>query len=124
MDQPLRAAIALATQELREGLQDDFRAQLDATFDVGASGTIAAVAGSHLSEQLRVTRSKIVAVLEYHQSAKMTAAEAVERLVRDAAFTTLNRFVALRMLEARGLVQQCVSAGADSVGYREFVGLA
>ena len=28
------------------------------------------------------------------------------------------------MLEARELVQQCVSSGVDSVGYREFVGLA
>ena len=28
------------------------------------------------------------------------------------------------MLEARELVQQCVSGGPDSVGYREFVGLA
>ena len=28
------------------------------------------------------------------------------------------------MLEARDLVQQCVSGGIDSVGYREFIGLA
>lgn len=124
MDKALRAAIAVATQELRETLQDDFRSQLDATFDVRSTGAIASVAGSHLSEPLRVTRSKIVAILEYHQSAGMSAVEAVERFVRDAAFTTLNRFVALRMLEARELVQQCVAAGADSVGYREFVGLA
>jgi hypothetical protein len=124
VDKALRAAIAVATQELRETLQDDFRSQLDATFDVRSTGAIASVAGSHLSEPLRVTRSKIVAILEYHQSAGMSAVEAVERFVRDAAFTTLNRFVALRMLEARELVQQCVAAGADSVGYREFVGLA
>ena len=44
--------------------------------------------------------------------------------MRDAAFTTLNRFVALKMLEARELVQECVTKGEHSAGYREFCGLA
>jgi hypothetical protein len=35
-----------------------------------------------------------------------------------------NRFVALKMLEARGLVQQCVTKGGQSGGFKEFVGLA
>ena len=72
----------------------------------------------------RVTRSKIVGAIRYHRASGLTDAEAVARFVRDAAFTTLNRFVALKMLEARELVQQCVSAGPESAGYREFVGLA
>jgi hypothetical protein len=44
--------------------------------------------------------------------------------VRDAAFTTLNRFVALKMLEARQLVQDCITKGEQSGGYREFCGMA
>ncbi len=43
---------------------------------------------------------------------------------REAAFTTLNRFVALKMLEARGLVQECLSRGEQSSGFKEFTGLA
>ena len=54
----------------------------------------------------------------------MTPAEAVADYLRDAAFTTLNRFVALKMLEARELVQECVTRGEQSAGYREFCGLA
>ena len=51
--------------------------------------------------------------------------EAVADYLRDAAFTTLNRFVALKMLEARGLVQECVSKGEASSGFvNEFCGLA
>ena len=42
----------------------------------------------------------------------------------DNAFTTLNRFVALKMLEARELVQECITKGEKSAGYREFCGLA
>jgi len=44
--------------------------------------------------------------------------------LRDAAFTTLNRFIALKMLEARELVQECITKGEQSSGYREFCGLA
>ena len=54
----------------------------------------------------------------------MTAVEAVTDYVRDAAFTTLNRFVALKMLEARELVQECITKGEQSAGYREFCGMA
>ena len=50
--------------------------------------------------------------------------EAVASYRREAAFTTLNRFVALKMLEARGITQECVSGGLQSVGFKEFTGLA
>ena len=50
--------------------------------------------------------------------------EAVTDYVRDAAFTTLNRFVALKMLEARQLVQECITKGERSAGFREFCGMA
>jgi hypothetical protein len=54
----------------------------------------------------------------------MTKADAVAAHLREAAFTTLNRFVALKMLEARELVQECVSRGDQSAGFKEFTGLA
>jgi hypothetical protein len=124
MDRPVRNAIANATQDLRQVLEEDYRTQLDGIFDIRATGDIAPCPGAHLSEEQRVIRSKLLGVLDYHQAGGLTAEEAVQRLVRDAAFTTLNRFVALRMLESRELVQTCVSGGQESAGYREFVGLA
>jgi hypothetical protein len=54
----------------------------------------------------------------------MEARDAVADYLRDAAFTTLNRFVALKMLEARELVQECITKGEQSSGYRELCGLA
>lgn len=44
--------------------------------------------------------------------------------LREAAFTTLNRFVALKMLKARDLVQECISRSEQSAGFKEFCGLA
>ena len=104
--------------------ETEYFEQLEGLFDIHASGKIASKPGAHLSPLRRLTRSKVVGTLEYHRASGLDDAEAVSRFVRDAAFTTLNRFVALKMLEARELVQQCVSRGTDSAGYREFVGLA
>lgn len=124
MDRRTRTAIALAAQNLRRCLEEEYLEQLEGTFDVSQNGHIYEAPGAHLSPAERVTRSKIVGAIRYHQSAGLGDTEAVARFVRDAAFTTLNRFVALKMLEARDLVQQCVSCGPDSAGYLEFVGLA
>ncbi|MGB7219897.1 MAG: DNA methyltransferase [Vicinamibacterales bacterium] len=124
MNKDTRSAIEGATQRSRKLLEEDFSAQLEGTFDVLRSGTVAAKGGAHLSARQGFQRDKIVAAIEHKRAAGMTAAEAVTDYVRDAAFTTLNRFVALKMLEARELVQECISKGDQSVGYREFCGMA
>jgi hypothetical protein len=124
VDRHLRIAIAATAQELRSTLETEYLEQLEGVFDVRPSGEIADEPGTHLSRPEQLTRLKIVGTLHYHRSSGLDGSEAVSRFVREAAFTTLNRFVALKMLEARQLVQQCVSRGPDSSGYREFVGLA
>lgn len=124
MDKDTRSAIQAATQRARELLEVDFAAQLDGAFDVQSSGAIAEDPGSHLSAKQIIQRDRIVAAIEHKRAAGLPAADAVADYLRDAAFTTLNRFVALKMLEARELVQECVTKGEESAGYREFHGLA
>ena len=124
MDKGTRNAIERATQQARMLLDGDFSSQLEGTFDVLRSGVIASKGGAHLSALQQSQREKIVAAIEHKRAVGMTIAEAITDYVRDAAFTTLNRFVALKMLEARDLVQECVTKGEHSTGYREFCGLA
>jgi hypothetical protein len=124
MDKSTRNAIERATQQARKLLDDDFSSQLEGTFDVLRSGVIAAKGGSHLSARQQFQRAKIVATIEHKRSAGTTAVEAVTDFVRDAAFTALNRFVALKMLEARQLVQECITKGERSAGFKEFCGMA
>src|SRR5262245_19733019 len=100
MDKDTRSAIERATQQARKLLEDDFAAQLEGTFDVLSAGTVAPKAGSHLSPRQVFQREKIVAAIEHKRASDMSAADAVADYLRDAAFTTLNRFVALKMLEA------------------------
>jgi hypothetical protein len=124
MDKATRNAIERATQLARRLLDEDFSSQLEGTFDVLRSGIIAPKGGVHLSALQQSHRDKIVAAIEHKLAARTTAIEAIKDYVRDAAFTTLNRFVALKMLEARQLVQECITKGEHSSGYREFCGMA
>ena len=71
MDKDARNAIEKATQRCRKLLEEDFGEQLEGTYDVLRSGS-----------------------------------------------------VALKMLEARELVQECITKGDQSSGYKEFCGLA
>ncbi len=124
MDKDTRNAIERATQRARKLLEDDFASQLEGTFDVLRAGTVAPKAGGHLSPRQVFQRDKIVAAIEHKRAAGMDAADSVADYLRDAAFTALNRFVALKMLEARDLMQECITKGEQSTGYREFCGLA
>jgi predicted GNAT family acetyltransferase len=124
MDKELRNAIERATQRARELLEEDFAAQLEGDFDVHGEGTVAAKPGAHLTARQVFQRERIVAAIEHKRGAGMNATDAVADYLRDAAFTTLNRFVALKMMEARDLVQECITSGEQSFGYREFCGMA
>ena len=124
MDKTTRNAIERATQQARRLLDDDFSSQLEGTYDILRSGVIAPKGGAHLSARQQFQRDKIVAAIDHKRAAGTTAPEAVTDYVRDAAFTTLNRFVALKMLESRQLVQECITKGEQSGGYREFCGMA
>lgn len=122
MDKETRGEIEKATQRARRILSEDFAEQLDGVFDVRPDGRVGPAA--HLDPALKLLRRRIVSALEHKLAAGMAPAEAVKDHLRDAAFTVFNRFVALKMLEARELVQQCVSRGEESSGFTEFCGLA
>lgn len=124
MDKDTRNAIERATQRIRRILQEDFAEQLDGVFDVRSDGRVAEEGGRHLTGRQSLLRDRIVAAIEHKRRAGMKPADAVRDYIRDAAFTTLNRFAALKMLEPRGLVQECVSRGENSIGFTEFCGLA
>ena len=124
MEKQTRSAIERATQRSRWLLEDEYAAQLEGTFDILRDGAIAPGAGAHLAPKARHQRDTIVAAIERKRAGGMDARAAVADYLRDAAFTTLNRFVALKLLEERKLVQECVSKGEQSAGYAEFCGMA
>jgi len=124
MDKETRSKIERATQQARRLLEREFAEQLEGTYDIMLDGSIQPEGGAHLTPREHILRSKLVAAVEHKRAAGMKVAEAVADFRRDLSFTILNRFVALKMLEARDLVQECVSKGDQSSGFKEFCGLA
>ena len=124
MEKEQRQKLERLTQTARRLLEQEFREQLEGRYDVLLDGRIGLAPGAHLSEQERVVWQRIVAAIAHRRRPGVSSADAVMGYRREAAFHTLNRFVALKMLEARKLVQECISRGEESTGFKEFCGLA
>lgn len=124
MDKQTRNLIQKATRDARNLLEIEFGEQLEGVFDILPNGQIAPEPGKHLNPGQRIIREKVVAAIEHEKAGGVSDSAAVDNYLRKTSFTCLNRFVALKMLEARGLVQECVSKGEQSSGFKEFCGLA
>lgn len=124
MEREIRQRLERLTQRARALLEQEYREQLEGRYDILLDGRIPLAPGAHLSSLERIKWSKLVAAIAHKRSRGITSAEAVATYLREAAFHTLNRFVALKVLEARKLVQECISRGEDSSGFNEFTGLA
>lgn len=123
MEKETRTRIQSATQAIRRLLEEEYTGQLEGTYDILRSGEIGVSVG-HLDERQQLVRERMVAAIRHKEAGGMKPYEAVADYVRDASFTTLNRFAALKMLEARELVRECVSRGDQSGGFKEFWGFA
>ena len=124
MDKDVRNTIGKMTLAARRLLEMEYAQQLEGTFDILPDGTIEPKPGSHLDPEQRLTRDKLVAAIGHKRAGGMEDEESVDAWLREAAFTTLNRFAGLKMAESRGIVLECVSRGDQSAGFKEFGGLA
>lgn len=110
-------ARALLTSEFAEQFQQDYG--LDPQ-----SGSVAELASlAHLDDRRLETARVLREILDHYLAAEAgrgsEATKAVlERMVREQAFTALNRLAALRMMEARGLVLECVGKGYQSRAFQ------
>lgn len=121
LGKPLRNEIRKMVAAIRRLLEVDIREQLEGTFGILPDGRlldIAQVCGS--DRERRCDREAIEAAIKYDVAGGRIPKEAVEQFTREVAFTWLNRFAALKMMEERGLIQESISKGSDSSGFRLF----
>ena len=84
---------------------------------------------SHLDDVRRETAKTLRQVFAHYLAtesagARSAQAQVLERIVREQAFTVLNRLAALRLAEARGLLIESVGNGYQAKGFRLYQGLA
>lgn len=126
MDKALRTLLYNAVVKCRRLLEEDFALQLEGTYGIHvADGTVSPLSDlKHLDAVGRADCRAIEAALRHFAAPGVDAkaAAAVERYVRESAFTFLNRLAALKLMEhpSRALIQPSVGAGEHSKGFTQF----
>ena len=74
-----------------------------------------------LSPQEVRQRAELLGALSYLVHEGATGQGAVEQLLREAAFTSVNRLLAARVAETIGVLPAAIGGGRQSAGYRDIV---
>ena len=123
MDQAVRNKLRNVVTQCRKLLEDSTTQTLQGRFGIYAAGKKGEVQiddesrMGHLTDEDRACRRDLLDHLEHIQAIGYKPSESLEQLIREIAFTHLNRLCAYKMMEARGLIREAVSRGLKSQGF-------
>ena len=123
MDQAVRNKLRNVVTQCRKGLEDATAQALQGRFGIYAArkkGEVHVEEMSrmgHLTDEDRACRQDLIEHLNHIQALGYRPREALDQLVREIAFTHLNRLCAYKMMEARNLIREAVSRGVKSQGF-------
>ena len=112
-----RSAIHDMTLRARELLMGEIRDLLQGIYGLDGKGNFEDVKRLPAVQSLpevRATRKRLEKFLNDEEQAGLKRSGAVAKLVKEAAFTHLNRLVAFKMMEARKLIRGTVDRHQDS----------
>lgn len=119
-DQTTRNRLQRFVNVARRVLEEEFTRQLQNDYGMDPNfGDVADLASlRHINDAQRETARILRDTLAHYMASDHTKSmQALDRIVREQAFTVLNRLVALRMAEARGLLVESVGNGLQSTGF-------
>jgi hypothetical protein len=119
-----RTLLEKLVQNGRAWLEDDLATILTGRYGIDPDGRIEAESQLTLTNAEAMVRADLVEIIDHLRSDGEDQAGSVERLVREAAFTHLNRLVAVRVAEAIGVLPQTIAEGTASGGFRDFSEIA
>ncbi len=123
MDQAVRNKLRNVVTQCRKALEDATAQALQGRFGIYPARRKGEVQiedesrTGHLSDEDRACRQDLIEHLNHIQAIGYKPREALDQLVREIAFTHLNRLCAYKMMEARGLIREAVSRGMKSQGF-------
>ena len=126
-DQVTRNRLQRFVTDTRRILEEEFTRQLQNDYGMDpASGNVTPIENlRHINDQQRETARIMRDTLAHYCASPGTdARSALDRIVREQAFTVLNRLAALRMAEARGLLIESVGNGYQAKGFQLYSRLA
>ena len=126
-DQTTRNRLQRFVNDARRVLEEEFTRQLQNDYGMDPNaGSVADLSSlRHINDAQRETARILRDTLaHYTASGDMNASQGLDRIVREQAFTVLNRLAALRMAEARGLLVESVGNGFQAKGFQLYARLA
>lgn len=129
-DQSTRGRLQKLVNSCRGLLSDEFSIQLQQTYGLDPkTGEVTPMARLiHLDDRQRHTAEVLRQTLAHYLGADADDTDhriaLLDRMVREQAFTVLNRLAALLMMEARGQLIESVSKGYQSRGYQLYSKIA
>jgi hypothetical protein len=119
LDASQRTALERLVTGARSLLEADLAAQLEGRFGIHLDGTIEDEAALPDDTTDKIARRDLVQIVAHLRTVGEDPPGAVFRLLREAAFTHLNRLVAIRIAEAIGLLPESLAAGPRSRGFKD-----
>lgn len=129
-DQSTRGRLQKLVNTCRSLLSDEFGIQLQQTYGLDPkTGEVTSMARlTHLDDRQRHTAEVLRQTLAHYLGADTDDTDhrisVLDRMVREQAFTVLNRLAALLMMEARGQLIESISKGYQSRGYQLYSKIA
>jgi hypothetical protein len=119
LDAAQRSTLERLVIRARALLESDLAAQAEGRFGIHLDGTIEDDAALPDETTDKITRRDLEQIVAHLRTLGEDAPGAVARLLREAAFTHLNRLVAIRIAEAIGLLPESLAAGPQSRGFKD-----
>jgi hypothetical protein len=130
-DQVTRNRLSKLVTDTRKLLSDEFAQQMRVKYGLDpATGIVTDIDKlPTMAEGDRQTAQMLRDTLEHYLASsskrdKKQIATTIDRIVREQAFTVLNRLCAVRMAEARDLVIESIALGPKSKGFQLYARLA
>jgi len=105
MNQEIRNRLRNVVTQCRKLLEDSVTQDLEGKFGIFArNGQVTADPNApltHLTDEERAARKEILDHLEHIKARGFKPKDSLDQLIREIAFTHLNRFCAYKMMEAR-----------------------
>ncbi|MDB3898533.1 BREX-1 system adenine-specific DNA-methyltransferase PglX [Gammaproteobacteria bacterium] len=132
LDKDIRNRLHGFVTDARELLTDEFTRQLQQDYGMDPkAGSVADVSSLTHLDDMRLETAQLLRDIQAHYLAGIQGSSSIKvqkdvltRIAREQAFTVLNRLAALRMMEARGLLQESIAHGYQSNGFELYALLA
>ncbi len=132
MDQQVRNKLRNVVTQCRKLLEESIAQQLEGVFGIRAGKKNAVriedqTRMSHLSDEDQQYRADLLDHFQHIQARGFKAKDALDQLIREIAFTHLNRLCAYKMMEARDVYvggqkfREAVSRGTGSNGFKFYL---